>query len=95
MPLRIGSRHNCLVLTLGPSAVGRLRGRLLARPGPSRSVRPPMRSKPHVLPRRKAGRGRRALECQWQRDQLPEAIRELILDDQRLRNDTCWSVFEC
>jgi hypothetical protein len=29
---------------------------LLARPGPSRtsSVRPPMRSKPHVLPRRKA-----------------------------------------
>src|SRR3954462_3872926 len=25
--------------------------------------------------------GRR--ECQWQRDQLPEAIRELVLDDQR------------
>ena len=35
------------------------------------------------------------LECQWQRDQLPEAIRELVLDDQRLRNDICWSVFEC
>ena len=35
------------------------------------------------------------LECQWQRDQLPEAIRELILDDQRLRNDICWSVFDC
>jgi thymidine phosphorylase len=34
------------------------------------------------------------LECQWQRDQLPEAIRELVLDDQRLRNDICWSVFE-
>jgi len=33
------------------------------------------------------------LECQWQRDQLPEAIRELVLDDQRLRNDICWSVF--
>jgi hypothetical protein len=32
-------------------------------------------------------------ECQWQRDQLPEAIRELVLDDQRLRNDICWSVF--
>jgi len=35
------------------------------------------------------------LECQWQRQQLPDAIRELVLDDQRLRNDICWSVFEC
>jgi hypothetical protein len=35
------------------------------------------------------------LECQWQRDQLPGAIRELVLDDQRLRNDICWSVFDC
>lgn len=35
------------------------------------------------------------LECQWQRDQLPEAIRELVLDDQRLRNNICWSVFTC
>ncbi|MDQ1070872.1 hypothetical protein QFZ32_006312 [Streptomyces canus] len=35
------------------------------------------------------------LECQWQRDQLPRAIRELVLDDQRLRNDICWSVFDC
>jgi hypothetical protein len=34
------------------------------------------------------------LECRWQRDQLPEAIRELVLDDQRLRNDLCWSVFD-
>ncbi|MGI5182664.1 putative immunity protein [Dactylosporangium sp. CA-152071] len=34
-------------------------------------------------------------ECQWQRDQLPDAIRELVLDDQRLRNDICWSAFEC
>jgi thymidine phosphorylase len=34
-------------------------------------------------------------ECQWQRDQLPAAIRELVLDDQRLRNDICWSVFDC
>ena len=34
------------------------------------------------------------LECRWQRDQLPEAIRELVLDDQRLRNDMCWSVFD-
>lgn len=37
--------------------------------------------------------GRR--ECQWQRDQLPAAIRDLVLDDQRLRNDICWSVFDC
>ena len=35
------------------------------------------------------------LECAWQRDQLPEAIRDLVLDDQRLRNDICWSVFDC
>ena len=34
------------------------------------------------------------LECQWQRDQLPVSIRELVLDDQRLRNDICWSVFD-
>jgi hypothetical protein len=39
------------------------------------------------------GAGR--LECRWQRDQLPETIRELVLDDQRLRNDICWSVFDC
>jgi hypothetical protein len=35
------------------------------------------------------------VECCWQRDQLPEAIRELVLDDQRLRNELCWSVFDC
>jgi len=35
------------------------------------------------------------LECRWQREQLPEAIRELVLDDQRLRNDICWSLFDC
>ncbi len=35
------------------------------------------------------------LECRWQHDQLPEVIRELVLDDQRLRNDICWSVFDC
>lgn len=39
------------------------------------------------------GAGRR--ECAWQREQLPEAIRELVLDDQRLRNVVCWSVFDC
>ncbi len=35
------------------------------------------------------------LECQWQRAQLPDNIRELVLDDQRLRNEVCWSVFDC
>src|SRR4051812_16216941 len=34
-------------------------------------------------------------ECQWQRQQLPEEIRELVLDDQRLRNHVCWGVFDC
>ncbi len=35
------------------------------------------------------------LECQWQRTQLPGEIRELVLDDQRLRNEYCWFVFDC
>ncbi|MFZ3562605.1 putative immunity protein [Streptomyces sp. BH055] len=34
-------------------------------------------------------------ECRRQRDRLPDAIRALVLDDQRLRNDICWSVFDC
>ena len=33
-------------------------------------------------------------ECRWQREQLPEAIRVLVLDDQRLRNSICWLVFD-
>lgn len=43
------------------------------------------------------GEGERAgrVECQWQRDQLPKAIRELVLDDQLLRNHLCWSMFDC
>jgi len=32
-------------------------------------------------------------ECRWQREQLPDEIRELVLDDQRQRNDICWGVF--
>jgi len=36
--------------------------------------------------------GRR--ECQWQRKQLPNAIRALVLDDQRLRNAICWFMFD-
>ena len=38
-----------------------------------------------------AGRG----ECRWQRDRLPDEIRDLVLDDQRLRNELCWFVFDC
>lgn len=33
-------------------------------------------------------------ECRWQREQLPDAIRALVLDDQRLRNELCWFVFD-
>ncbi|ULH16493.1 hypothetical protein MF271_07930 [Deinococcus sp. KNUC1210] len=42
------------------------------------------------------GEGERAgqLECLWQREQLPAQIRELVLDDQRLRNGICWGVFD-
>ena len=34
-------------------------------------------------------------ECAWQREQLPDEIRDLVLDDQRLRNEICWSLFDC
>ena len=34
------------------------------------------------------------LECRCQREQLPDEIRDLVLDDQRLRNEICWSVFD-
>lgn len=37
--------------------------------------------------------GRR--ECEWQRSQLPSRIRDLVLDDQKLRNEICWFVFNC
>ncbi|WP_045876453.1 putative immunity protein [Pseudofrankia sp. DC12] len=46
-----------------------------------------------AAPRREERAG--LLECRWQREQLPHAIRALVLDDQRLRNDICWSVFDC
>ena len=37
--------------------------------------------------------GRR--ECRWQRAQLPGPIRDLVLDDERLRNELCWLAFDC
>jgi|SRR5947209_2677713 len=33
-------------------------------------------------------------ECHWQRAQLPSAICDLVLDDERLRNELCWFVFD-
>jgi hypothetical protein len=36
----------------------------------------------------------RARERQWQRAQLPAAVRDLVLDDQRLRSAICWHVFD-
>ena len=35
------------------------------------------------------------LECEWQHAQLPSKIRDLVLDDQKLRNEICWFVFDC
>ncbi|MEV4647666.1 putative immunity protein [Saccharopolyspora sp. NPDC049357] len=33
-------------------------------------------------------------ECRWQRAQLPDPIRTLVLEDQQRRNEICWSVFD-
>jgi hypothetical protein len=33
-------------------------------------------------------------ECRWQREQLPDEVRDLVLDDQQRRNALCWMVFE-
>jgi hypothetical protein len=43
------------------------------------------------------GEGKNAgrLECRRQREMLPAAIRDLVLDDQRLRNDICSFAFDC
>jgi hypothetical protein len=43
----------------------------------------------------RAGRPAGRLESQWQRAHLPHEIRELVLDDQRLRNELCWCAFDC
>src|SRR5262245_45097903 len=34
-------------------------------------------------------------ECRWQRQHLPDAIRELVLSDEKRRNKKLWSVFTC
>lgn len=35
----------------------------------------------------------RRQERKWQLDMLPEKIRNLVIDDERLRNDICWFIF--
>jgi hypothetical protein len=50
-----------------------------------------VRAATHADDRRVAG----LAECQWQRAQLPPQIRDLVIDDQRLRNSKCWSLFDC
>ena len=35
----------------------------------------------------------RRAERDWQRARLPREIRELVLEDQALRNDICWFAF--
>ncbi len=34
-------------------------------------------------------------ECRWQRAQLHPDIRDLVLDDQQMRNALCWFAFDC
>ncbi len=36
----------------------------------------------------------RSAECRWQRERLPDAVRDLVLEDQRRRNAICWHVFD-
>src|SRR6478735_11766035 len=33
-------------------------------------------------------------ECRWQRERLPEEVRDLVLEDQHRRNAICWGVFD-
>ncbi|WP_237081462.1 putative immunity protein [Myxococcus xanthus] len=37
--------------------------------------------------------GARLQELGWQRKRIPAPLRELVLEDQRARNDICWGVF--
>jgi hypothetical protein len=36
----------------------------------------------------------RVSERDWQRDRLPAGVRELVLEDQRLRSAICWNAFD-
>lgn len=39
------------------------------------------------------GEAARLRELAWQREHVPAELRDLVLDDQRRRNDLCWGVF--
>ena len=43
---------------------------------------------------RAVGADARLTERDWQREQLPADVKELVLDDQRLRSPICWHVFD-
>lgn len=62
--------------------------------GAARDLRGPARHTAYAAGQAGAGSAGRG-ECRWQRDQLPDGIRALVLDDQRVRNNICWSVFDC
>ena len=36
----------------------------------------------------------RLRERDWQRERIPAEVRELVLEDQRLRSPICWNVFD-
>lgn len=38
--------------------------------------------------------GARTSEREWQRAQLPAAVREMVLEDQQNRSDICWNAFD-
>lgn len=41
-----------------------------------------------------SGETARAGECAWQRERLPDPVRDLVLEDQARRNPICWGVFD-
>lgn len=41
-----------------------------------------------------AAEAARVAERDWQRERIPAAVRELVLDDQRARSSICWNVFD-
>jgi hypothetical protein len=41
-----------------------------------------------------ASEATRVRERDWQRGRVPDALRDLVLDDQRNRSAICWNVFD-
>jgi hypothetical protein len=41
-----------------------------------------------------AAEAARLKERDWQRERIPAALRELVLDDQQARSSICWNVFD-